>query len=289
MNKNELIIQLNQPEYQSSPLYFIIDSLTEDKLYQNFFLYKESDPYAVLYQQTRFNELYQAGPIFVQTSINSPLADYLLNNLSHWGWLFISEAPFEKLVEHFRWLITAKYIIDGSTVIFRYQDPRVLYKLIPALTPAESLQLFNSIDQIWIQDLNKQWQEFILNSQTLDKTQAENVPDSEKNEMFILSRKMLEATGNDNVLIDNLQKELWHSYPVEMGRLLAHGELENMLLHILKEAKNLGFTAYDQLRKFIIWSGQHGVNFQRIEKLRNQLIAVETAEERFKIIEKYFS
>lgn len=110
-------------------------------------------PSTCLYAGTLSPALQRAAPYLVQLSPRAALTDTLLR---HWGdawgvWMVApADVTLQALRRHWRqW--TRVEAPDGSRLVFRFYDPRVLRVFLPTCTPAETERFFGPVQRLYVE------------------------------------------------------------------------------------------------------------------------------------------
>src|SRR5690606_15626355 len=100
---------------------------------------QEGADYVTLYRKTAYADLADCGPVLIKTTPDSPL---LRHFQAHWqstaGLQVFSDADPAELQTHLRSLVHAR-VPGGSTVLFRYHDPRILPLWLETLSAEEQI------------------------------------------------------------------------------------------------------------------------------------------------------
>lgn len=117
--------------------YLLLDGAQIDNLQRQVFRLQEGADYVTLYRKTAYADLADCGPVLIKTTPDSPL---LRHFQAHWqstaGLQVFSDADPAELQTHLRSLVHAR-VPGGSTVLFRYHDPRILPLWLETLSAEE--------------------------------------------------------------------------------------------------------------------------------------------------------
>ncbi|MEB0043116.1 MULTISPECIES: DUF4123 domain-containing protein [unclassified Pseudomonas] len=106
------------PWHQSVGL--LLGAVQVENLLKQLYQWADSPAVNVLYLGTRFAVLKHVSPCLVQIERedDSILAQFLENLGQQWGYLLISDGPWEQLVAHLRWLISIEHP-SGQEMLLR--------------------------------------------------------------------------------------------------------------------------------------------------------------------------
>lgn len=136
----------------STQHYLVLDGAQIDGLLRRIYELEPDPEFHLLYQQTRYAELADVGPVLVRAE---PSSNLYAEFQSHWmataGVRFDSPMPESSLVEHLRSLIHLR--TSGDVVLlFRYYDPRILHLWLESLNDAERAHAMGPIANIQLLD-----------------------------------------------------------------------------------------------------------------------------------------
>jgi RimJ/RimL family protein N-acetyltransferase len=142
----------NSDSENASQIYAILDGARDHSIADMVRL--SSLEYACLYAGKLSPALQQAAPYIVHLSPTSALTQALLHQAwgRSWG-ILVEAAPhvsLEQLRRHFRRLQRVSSE-DGTLLVFRFYDPRVLRVYLPTCTLSESAQFFGPVTKIIIE------------------------------------------------------------------------------------------------------------------------------------------
>lgn len=126
-------------------LYGVLDSARDEQVLP--FLYRAGVQFQSLYEGLRGEELALVAPYLVAL----PHAAAALSELVEerwgdaWGIFLRADASFRDVRRHLRRLLRAE-LDDGSRVLFRFYDPRVLRAYLPTCNRDEADQMFGPIE-----------------------------------------------------------------------------------------------------------------------------------------------
>ena len=116
----------------------LLDGVSVEKLQQHLYQWAQNPVFEPLYLGTRWAELCDISPCLVQIKTQSDpvLTQFLSASRQEWGYLVLSDHPWDDMVTHFRWLTSVLHP-QGEEVLLRIADPAVTHAL---LTHAQSLK-----------------------------------------------------------------------------------------------------------------------------------------------------
>jgi hypothetical protein len=128
------------------PVYAVLDAAREDRLPA--FLQAYSVEHASLYEGDAGEQLKDVAPYLALLPKTSPLLKLLMSEGwgKGWGVFFNSDAPFASVRQHLRRFLTVQNE-EGSSLYFRFYDPRVLRTFLPTCTPEESADFFGPVSR----------------------------------------------------------------------------------------------------------------------------------------------
>jgi hypothetical protein len=88
-------------------------------------------------------DMRQVAPYLVKLEPESEFAEWVIGNGwgQHWGTFVTSRGGFRRLRDHLRQLMIV-HRRDGTSLYFRYYDPRVMRVFLPTCSPAQLKQMF---------------------------------------------------------------------------------------------------------------------------------------------------
>lgn len=115
--------------------YLLLDGASEPGLLNRIYEKEKAPQVFPLFEHTPFAELSDLSPLLVKTDpLGRFFIDYLYRGISrHWGLVLSSDFPFEQLVQHAQWWLTANHP-QGGEMLFRASDPRIVWRLLAAST-----------------------------------------------------------------------------------------------------------------------------------------------------------
>jgi len=130
----------------------LLDAVQVEKLLPRLFEWAEIPRVDVLYLTTRLAEFRDLSPCLVRLkSAGDPtLAQFLENVDQQWGYLLVSDEPWEQVVAHLRWLTVIEYP-SGQDMLLRIAYPAVADALFGAEYP--DAVLFGPCQHIFTADL----------------------------------------------------------------------------------------------------------------------------------------
>jgi hypothetical protein len=128
----------------------LLDALQVKDLLQRIYEWSPAPQLSVLYQGTQWAELGRLSPCLVRVHDRDDpvLSQFLKHAQEAWGYLLVSDRPWDELVTHMRWL-TSFQPPDGDEMFLRISDPAVAHALFAA-DHGPGLDLFGPCEQILI-------------------------------------------------------------------------------------------------------------------------------------------
>jgi len=128
------------------PLYALLDAAREPSVLK--VIYESKEEFQSLYEGAQGQQLAHFAPYLIRIPQTSKLIDTLAQHAwsKSWGVFVTCDKPLKELRTHFRHFLNVK-LPDGSTVYFRYYDPRVLRLFLPTCLPQETDQFFGPVKQ----------------------------------------------------------------------------------------------------------------------------------------------
>ncbi|WP_022961981.1 DUF4123 domain-containing protein [Halopseudomonas pelagia] len=128
--------------------YLLLDGAQIDNVRKRIYELEPAPEFHLLYQQTRYAELADVGPVLVRAEPSSAL---LSEFKSLWeasaGIALDSSMPESNLVSHLRSLIHLRSNAD-VVLLFRYYDPRILRTWLASLGEAERARIMGPVANI---------------------------------------------------------------------------------------------------------------------------------------------
>ena len=128
------------------PLYALLDAAREPSVLK--VIYESKEEFQSLYEGAQGQQLAHFAPYLIRIPQSSQLIHTLAQQAwsKSWGVFVTCDKPLKELRIHFRHFLNVK-LPDGSTVYFRYYDPRVLRLFLPTCLPEETDQFFGPVKQ----------------------------------------------------------------------------------------------------------------------------------------------
>ncbi len=127
--------------------YLLLDGAQIDDLLQQIYRLELAPEFHVLYQQTRYAELAEVGPVLVETGHDSALTRHFEQ---HWsasaGVVLTSSAVTEELIQHLRSLVHIQ-TIGEAILLFRFYDPRILHLWLSDLAGKEQNAVMGPVNE----------------------------------------------------------------------------------------------------------------------------------------------
>jgi hypothetical protein len=138
------------PWHQSIGL--LLDGVQVEDLLKRLYQWADAPTVKVLYLGSRFAALKQVSPCLVriESADDSILAQFLACVDQQWGYLLVSDKPWEQLAAHLRWLMSVEHP-SGQEILLRIACPAVADALFESADPA----LFGPVQRIVTADLAK--------------------------------------------------------------------------------------------------------------------------------------
>jgi hypothetical protein len=142
----QVVDTLWQPVEGESPgnVYAILDAARDSLIYPE--IQGADVESACLYEGEQARELAEAAPYLVRLQKDEPFIHWLFSNGwgRSWGIFLVSSVTFDDIKKHLREFIVV-YNEEGIPFYFRYYDPRVLRRYLPACNEAELKILFGPV------------------------------------------------------------------------------------------------------------------------------------------------
>ena len=129
-----------------SDIYTILDLAQDEIIYAKMVV---SDIESVcLYEGEQAVELEDVAPYLIKLYKDNPFTEWLFNTGwgKNWGIFVQSPASLEELACHFRCFLKV-YDEEGTPLMFRYYDPRVLRVYLPTCTEGELEYVFGPVER----------------------------------------------------------------------------------------------------------------------------------------------
>jgi len=117
-------------------------------------LYGDPRPeFVCLYRGDLKPDMAEVAPYLVRLEEGQPFTAWLLQEGwgRHWGVFALSTGSLKTLRTHFRKFLMVKDA-EGSQLLFRFYDPRVLRIFLPACTPEELAAFFGPLSSLICED-----------------------------------------------------------------------------------------------------------------------------------------
>ena len=128
------------------PLYALLDAAREPSVLK--VIYESKEEFQSLYEGTQGSQLAHFAPYLIRIPQKSPLIQTLAQQAwsKSWGVFVTCDKPLRELRTHFRHFLNVR-LFDGTTVYFRFYDPRVLRLFLPTCLPEEITQFFGPVKE----------------------------------------------------------------------------------------------------------------------------------------------
>ena len=129
---------------QEQPLFAILDSAVDPAILT--MLENSEEAYESLYDGEKGDQMASAAPYLLQLTPECGLIKQLIEKGwgKNWGVYLRSTLEFDEVRKHLRQFLMVQ-MEDGPVVYFRFYDPRILRKFLPACTPEEARQFFGPL------------------------------------------------------------------------------------------------------------------------------------------------
>lgn len=109
-------------------------------------LYEHYPEFICLYRGELEPDIAEVAPYLVRLEQNSPITKWILDRGwgNHWGIFAITQVDLTALRQHFRRFLTV-HDEQGTPMLFRYYDPRVLRVYLPTCNAEELKTVFGPI------------------------------------------------------------------------------------------------------------------------------------------------
>lgn len=126
----------------------LLDALHVDNLIPQLYEWSDAPEIDVLYQGTQWAQLSEVSPCLLRLRRDDDpiLLQFLANSQQQWGYLLVSDGPWEHLLAHMRWLTSIRSE-PGDEMFLRISDPAVAHALFAAEQHPDA-QLFGPCKQI---------------------------------------------------------------------------------------------------------------------------------------------
>jgi hypothetical protein len=127
--------------------YLLLDGAQIDGLVARIYGLEESPSLHLLYQQSTYEALAEVGPLLVPVRPHSELAQVFNQEWRTTAGIWLeSDVSEDDLVDYLRSLIHAQ--VDGTTVLLRYYDPRIMQLWLGAMDADERDPLMGPVTRI---------------------------------------------------------------------------------------------------------------------------------------------
>jgi hypothetical protein len=125
-------------------VYAILDGASVDELLDR--LYRFKPEHVCLYRGELAPDLVHVAPYLVRLEAKSAFTDWILERGwgNHWGIFAVAPPDLRTMRQHFRRFLTV-HDSQGSSMLFRYYDPRVLLTYLPTCSPQELGEVFGPV------------------------------------------------------------------------------------------------------------------------------------------------
>ena len=150
MNKPSMspVIQLPDDFPWDQTVGLLLDALQVDNLLQRLYEWSGAPNVHLLYHGTQWDELSRISPCLIRLRDQDDpvLLQFLANTAKLWGYVLVSDGPWEELLAHMRWLTSFQPPQDEE-MFLRISDPAVAQALFAAERYPAS-ELFGPCQQI---------------------------------------------------------------------------------------------------------------------------------------------
>jgi hypothetical protein len=150
-NYMEIVKQRLWPRQAGRETWMIVDGARDRKIYG--LLLDSYLNYSCLYHGELAPEIELVAPYLVQLEYDDSYSIKLIERAwgNSWGIFLKCDSSMDTLRRHLRTLLTVRDP-KGSTMLFRYYDPRVMRVYLPTCWPEEIKTVFGPIDRFWVED-----------------------------------------------------------------------------------------------------------------------------------------
>ncbi|MCC6075593.1 DUF4123 domain-containing protein [Pseudomonas sp. GCM10022188] len=188
----------------------LLDGISVESLQRRLYEWSSSPSFEPLYLSTRWAELSDVSPCLVRLSgLNDPiLVQFMEHADAEWGYLLFSEARWEELLAHLRWLVTIRHPL-GEDMLLRLADPAVANALFGHAVENADATLFGPFERIVAADSTRHlWHQYQRPESTVSLGRHKPYP---------LSDAQLELLGevsmrNTVIQLDTHMHEFFPSY-----------------------------------------------------------------------------
>lgn len=131
--------------------YLLLDGLVLEPLERWLYERLANPTYEPIYLDTPLAECRRISPCLVRLEPDSPLwGDFVERGAcEQWGWLLASEASWEEIAAHLRWLLFMEHPLEGEKVV-RLASPEVMRCLLDAEPQPNQSSLLGVLDDLWL-------------------------------------------------------------------------------------------------------------------------------------------
>jgi hypothetical protein len=111
-------------------------------------LYQHYPEFVCLYRGELDPDIAEVAPYLVRLEQKTPVTDWLLTRGwgKHWGIFVTTKSDLTAVRQHFRRFLTV-HSSDGTPMLFRYYDPRVLRVYLPTCNAQELATVFGPVER----------------------------------------------------------------------------------------------------------------------------------------------
>jgi hypothetical protein len=128
-------------------LFMLLDSAHDERIYSRLMELGEASHARSLYQGDIGESLAHVSPYLLALRKDLPECRWFAEAGfgQNWGLFIIAPVPFDELRRHLR-KFNIVYRENGTPLVFRFYDPRVLRRFLPTCTPDELRRFFGPIE-----------------------------------------------------------------------------------------------------------------------------------------------
>ena len=128
----------------NASVYAILDGASVEELLDR--LHRYEPEFICLYRGELEPDLVHVAPYLVRLKRQSAFTDWILETGwgNHWGIFAVAPSGLTVMRQHFRRFLTV-HDSQGSPMLFRYYDPRVLRSYLPTCNPQELGEMFGPV------------------------------------------------------------------------------------------------------------------------------------------------
>ena len=132
-------------------VYAVLDGASVPELRMK--LYEHQPECICLFQGDLKPDMAEVAPYLIHLQIETEFTNWLIEKGwgNHWGIFALSRGELRDMRKHFRRFLTV-HTSEGKPMRFRYYDPRVMRRFLPACNTEDLTALFNQVDYYLLED-----------------------------------------------------------------------------------------------------------------------------------------